>query len=528
MTAQSCVAENRIANRRTRQARSRARRLARMKKTMPEGIRGTKRRKLRDQESLNLEDCSFRCEERGYHLDPDVHIGSDNPHIVDPFSVLDLDTADPYETNTSTPSDYNSSPARPETPDYQYSKCGYANSAMSSEKTIFKVEDVALTDANTDYLAPGFPLIPFTPEQTPFVRMPGSFSNSSDNDDHSISKFLLNDIRIPSPSLYHKSERRSIFGTGKADILEVPVFELAHGQSKPEPDFVTYRNTGLDDVTFAAQNSHDADDVESIAAKQALLRFQFPQPDDSGENEKHIAYERSDQLASGPNHLVQENGEDHSWRMLGASDVLDMPSGFGVNASQDDIRKNTQSQSPNIILESTRHCEDDNLIFPELSVSPCDQTMNVMHWSNNIAVSWNRSTADSSSSGLETEVASTTPPSPYRDLVLAISYPRTCTVSSGGLWYCSGTSKLPMVEYHHKEERKVQRTQGLRPILFPDEQSRLPRTKEYAVVLAKTSEKPEIRSDDLSTPPKSPNDVQPRRSLILNTDEDNESYFTPS
>ena len=81
MTAQSCAPAKRTANRRTRQAKCRNRRLAQRKNATPEAVRAPKRRKLRDHESLNLKDCAFRCEERGYHLDPDVHIGSAGPHI---------------------------------------------------------------------------------------------------------------------------------------------------------------------------------------------------------------------------------------------------------------------------------------------------------------------------------------------------------------------------------------------------------------------------------------------------------------
>lgn len=543
MTSQSFAATKRIANRRTRQARSRARRLAQMKRTTSEDIRAPKRRKLRDQESLNLAECYFQCEEKGYHLDPDVHIGSAIPHIglscashtlfvvqlttfsENPFSALDPDTTDSYEAKSSTASDYNSCTERPETPYYQYS-C--ASSAISSEKTSPKFEDAPSTGANIDYMAPGLPVIPFTPEPGPFVRMAGSFSSPSDNDGHSLSNFYLDNIRIPSPLLYHKSEGRSNFEKDKDDISELSNFELVHGQSKPEPDFVTYRNIALEDVTVSAQNSQDANDTTLIATKQASLGFRSPQPGDNRENVADVVIEKTEQLGTGPNHSVQEAHEGHICRILDESDILDMPGGFTWNPSQEEIRKNRWPRSPNLKIESKDLGGESNLIFPELSLSPNDRSMDVVRWNNNIALPWNRNFASSSPSWLDKEFISVAPPSPCRDLVLAVPYPRTLTALAGKPWTCNGTSKLPALEHYDEEERTVQRTQMLKPFVFPGQPSRLQGTKEHSANLDETSEKPEIRSDDLLTLPKSPNYVRAPGSLIFDTGEDDGGYFTPS
>ena len=80
MITLSSAAAKRRAARRSRHARSRARRLAQTNAVPSSGPQSPERRKLRDQESLNLEDCFFQCEERGYHLDPDVHIGREVAH----------------------------------------------------------------------------------------------------------------------------------------------------------------------------------------------------------------------------------------------------------------------------------------------------------------------------------------------------------------------------------------------------------------------------------------------------------------
>lgn len=75
MTTLPSTAAKRRAARRSRHARSRARRLAQPNAKPSSATHAPKRRKLRDQESLDLEDCFFQCEEQGYHLDPDVRIG---------------------------------------------------------------------------------------------------------------------------------------------------------------------------------------------------------------------------------------------------------------------------------------------------------------------------------------------------------------------------------------------------------------------------------------------------------------------
>lgn len=63
------------ARRRVRRQRSRARRLNQQRASGPSNRRPVKRRKLRDQASLDLGECLYECQERGYHMDSDVCLG---------------------------------------------------------------------------------------------------------------------------------------------------------------------------------------------------------------------------------------------------------------------------------------------------------------------------------------------------------------------------------------------------------------------------------------------------------------------
>ena len=448
---------------------------------------------------------------------------------ANPFSVLDTDTVDYSETKPSTPSDHDSCPERPKSPHRRYPKLSSCtSSAIGSKKTSHKFEDIALTAADIDYMAPSFQAMPFTPSPRRFVRMPGSFSSSSDNDDSSISNFHLDNIRNPSPLLYHKSEGRVMFGTDQTDTLDFQNFELAHGQSKPEPDFATYRNIALDDMVAAVPTSHVGNDVTLAATKQKPFNFRSLKPGPAKKLVTSVATGKTGHCDTGPDVSVQAAREHVVERRLDESDVLDMPSGFNRKTSLDDNSENGQSQCPNIILESKNQHEDGNLIFPKLSPASNDQIRDVIRWSNNIAVPRNKNTAGISSPPLDKGVVSTAPPSTYRDLVLAISYPRTLSLLSGEPWYCNGTTQLPVVKYHDKKERTVRRTQLLKPIVFADQPSQSQGTKRYTFALNKSSEKPSIRFDDPLTQPKPTHGALAPGALTFDTAEDDEGYFTPS
>ena len=94
----------RKAARRTRQAKPRARRSAQTTGPVVRlNRRAPKRRMLRDQESLNLDDCFYQCQESGYHLDPDVRVGRGTAangmkvlEVVNDFSLPGCQTENKY------------------------------------------------------------------------------------------------------------------------------------------------------------------------------------------------------------------------------------------------------------------------------------------------------------------------------------------------------------------------------------------------------------------------------------------------
>lgn len=75
MTLSTSAAATRRAARRSRRSRRFARR-SNQSTTVPTlDKRSNKRRKLRDQASEDIESCFYECQDRGYHDDPDIHIG---------------------------------------------------------------------------------------------------------------------------------------------------------------------------------------------------------------------------------------------------------------------------------------------------------------------------------------------------------------------------------------------------------------------------------------------------------------------
>lgn len=80
MTTLSSTAIKRRAARNSRLSRSRGRRMAQANPTLSSRTVRSRTRRLRDQESLNLDDCFNLCGDLGYHVDPDVHIGREAAH----------------------------------------------------------------------------------------------------------------------------------------------------------------------------------------------------------------------------------------------------------------------------------------------------------------------------------------------------------------------------------------------------------------------------------------------------------------
>jgi hypothetical protein len=445
---------------------------------------------------------------------------------ANPFSIVDPDTLDSYPDQSSTSFECTCYPAGPEAPYCQHSTSGPCPSLVAGPyKASHLFERASLTDTNTDYMAPGFPTIPITPEARPFIEMPGSFSCVSDSNDAFTTNFYLDNIRIPSPLLYHKSKRESICGINKEDTSDFPDFELAHGQPKPEPDFVTYRNIAPDNVTIVAPKSSSIKDATLLVAKQPLLVCYSPQPGDTRANALDDTVERAEQSISGLNHSLQAANLGQIWRGLDEFGTLDMPGGFTWNASPEEIDERGRL-SPTIDFECGLQSEDNNLPLPELTIPPNDQIMDIIPWSNNIVLPWNNNTASSPPPDLETKLVSMAPPSPCRDLVLATSYPPQLIVLSGRRQSCNSIPKLAPIDHHDQGERIVQLTQCLKTIIEPGQESRIQPTKESIVLADEALEKPAIRHGDPIALPQSCHGVLLQGSPCFETDGEDEGYFT--
>lgn len=375
-------------------------------------------------------------------------------------------------------------------------------------------------------MAPGFPTAPFTPEASPFIGMPGSFQGVSGTSDAFSTNFYLDNIRIPSPLLYHKSRRESVCRMSQMPTWDFPDFELAHGQPKPKPDFVTYRNIDPDNETKVTQNPHSTKDATLAVAKQPSLGRHSPQSSDTWENALDSTIKRAEQSISSPNHLIQSAKLGQLWRRLDTSDTLDMPGGFTWNAFPEEIDEEG-TLSHTIIFERGIQSEDGNLIFPELTIPPNDQIMDVIPWSNNIVIPWASNTTISSPPVLETKTPSTNFPSPCRDLVLAASCPATLIVLPGKRQSYSSTAKLAPIDHHeYKGGEVVQITQRPKPIMAPEQESRTHVMNEFNVLADETLGKFAIRRGGSTTLPHSCHGALLQGSPCFETDEEDEGYFT--
>lgn len=170
------------------------------------------------------------------------------------FSILDPDTSE-------CPTSLLNTPARDdilsEGPQYDHRQISHSEpcAITAPEKMNAVFEAAPLANGYFDSMPPGFSSGKFSPETGPIVRMPGSSATGShsDTDDTFNSGFYLDNIRIPSPLLYHGSSAESGCEINIGDPSDLPDFELAHGQPMPQPDFVTYRNVSQDAILPGAE-----------------------------------------------------------------------------------------------------------------------------------------------------------------------------------------------------------------------------------------------------------------------------------
>ncbi|KAG9777236.1 hypothetical protein KCU88_g4574, partial [Aureobasidium melanogenum] len=232
------------ARRRVRRQRSRARRLNRQRASGPSNRRPVKRRKLRDQASLDLGECLYECQERGYHMDSDVRLGRGVFSTGNQYPLLDLDVSDPE------PSIEGPSPDLPHSPQSLTALMHPASYYCPSSPEVGTQRAV---------LKPKKPHNFKEITQSPSSLFPMSFGHGGSDDGFRV-KFpdeladppveeqprqyrigFLDNIHIPSPTLYRSLSQ----GMPSSSIeKEFPFFEFAYGQPRPEPDFTSYRTLG--------------------------------------------------------------------------------------------------------------------------------------------------------------------------------------------------------------------------------------------------------------------------------------------
>ncbi|KAK5056240.1 hypothetical protein LTR84_012793 [Exophiala bonariae] len=437
MTSLSSAAAKRRVARHSRLSKARGRHMAHPDPTLARRTPRSRTRRLRDQEALNLDDCFHHCEDLGYHIDPDVHIGRAVVQSVNPFSILDPDSSEFPSSLLNTPSGDESLPEWPKE-DYRQNSCSLPSTVPDKSDVVLDARP--LTNTYTDYMAPGFPDDVFASEADPTVRMSGSFSgvSSSGTDDTFNSGFYLDNIRIPSPLLYHRSSSKACTPDTETPS-DLPDFELAHGQPVPEPDFVTYRNVPHDDVHTSTQAPLIG--IYSPLPTNAFVTF--------------LGHKREKpQRASSSTDSNQTAHRGQTSRGSGGSDILHMPGGFQCYMEKNDIDKGHVYGSLPPTSHHTVKTNDDDVIFPKLSISSQDQPCNISAWNPSVVKPWHAMAKRSLLRGIELKLAFTSPPAPCRDLVLASTFPKELALSPGRRWSCDATfNSIP--NDGHREIRKV-------------------------------------------------------------------------
>ncbi|KIW91658.1 uncharacterized protein Z519_07626 [Cladophialophora bantiana CBS 173.52] len=205
--------------------------------------RGPKRRKLRDLDSLNLDNCYYACEDRGYHLDPDVRVGLEVSQDADGYWLPEDEITDStaIEEELFPWLEYYSA-GMIESPELPTLPATWKRSVFFRRKETRRPPQ---TDLLTGSVSSLLPSTPATANATPVVKMPGCHLESSMNGcPLEYCSDYLNDVRIPSPLLYHNSQLQYVPPSDDArSNWNNPCFEFAYGQQKPEPDFTSYRPT---------------------------------------------------------------------------------------------------------------------------------------------------------------------------------------------------------------------------------------------------------------------------------------------
>ncbi|KAH0837074.1 hypothetical protein FOPE_04609 [Fonsecaea pedrosoi] len=389
--------------RRTARRDRRIRHRARFPKPNPPQLktsrrRGPKRRKLREQDSLDLDNCYYACEDRGYHLDPDVRVGLEINHDETPYWFSDDSITD------------RSIAAEEPCPLLDYSAVGALarpSPTISSEtgggKVIFKRKGTrSLSEADlNENPSPPLPPILMTTKARTSIQLPSCHLEPSRNrcppEYHSD---YLNDVRIPSPLLYHSSQFEYTTPSDNPWLTwNVSSFEFAHGQQKPEPDFTSYRpvvcGAALDERTHMQRNESLGYAVCTAASSRHKAEASHVS-DGSHDSSTH-----GDVLSSGDDLDSQELTRTNQ----GYSLIADVerngpvtPMGLDFPWCHDFFMPKV-SYSQEIGVPPDAAPSEDNLIFPTLptpinldhALIACCSVNNIVHPSGNQAArSWER------------------------------------------------------------------------------------------------------------------------------------------
>ncbi|OQU95261.1 hypothetical protein CLAIMM_01494 [Cladophialophora immunda] len=310
--------------------------------------------------------CYYSCEDRGYHLDPDVRVGLETSRNAYRYWVSEGDITDPTlaveEPCASLEFSAVGTSERPHLP---------TSSETKSKKVVFKRKDLQSapqTDFLTGSTSPPLPSIPNTPNATPRVQIPNWYLESSMNgrppDYHSD---YLYDVRIPSPLLYHNSQLEYVRPSNDPrPTWSAPGFEFAHGQQKPEPDFTSYRpieNSDTQDERTNLQRHGSLGFAICTAASSRHKAEASHISDDSHDSSTHgDASPLPDCLASrGPTGRIQ----DYPSTADTNSNQTVAPNGVQVPwYTHSFMRKNSDCNEVN--LPRDVGITGDNLIFPTM------------------------------------------------------------------------------------------------------------------------------------------------------------------
>ncbi|KIW81249.1 hypothetical protein Z517_04274 [Fonsecaea pedrosoi CBS 271.37] len=389
--------------RRTARRDRRIRHRARFPKPNPPQLktsrrRGPKRRKLREQDSLDLDNCYYACEDRGYHLDPDVRVGLEINHDETPYWFSDDSITD------------RSIAAEEPCPLLDFSAVGALarpSPTISSEtgggKVIFKRKGTrSLSEADlTENPSPPLPPILMTAKARTSIQLPSCHLEPSRNrcppEYHSD---YLNDVRIPSPLLYHSSQFEYTTPSDNPWLTwNVPSFEFAHGQQKPEPDFTSYRpvvcGAALDERTHMQRNESLGFAVCTAASSRHKAEASHVS-DGSHDSSTH-----GDVLSSGDDLDSQElTRTNQEYSLVADVDRNGLVTPMGLDFPwYHDFFMPKVSYSQEIAVPPDVAPSEDNLIFPTLptpinldhALIACCSVNNIVHpGGNQAARSWER------------------------------------------------------------------------------------------------------------------------------------------